>query len=251
MAEWLRDKNVDVQVITTSPYYPQWSCQEGYNAYRYYRKRENGILVTRCPLWIPIKQSGFKRILHQISFAFTSFPVFLFKLFYFKPDLVFLNEPPLMCSPAVLLGGRLFSVRTWLHIQDFEIDAAFSLGILKSRFLRWLLGKIESAIIKKFDWVSTISDNMLKRAFSKGSFPETTLFLPNWVDTREIFPLPDAVTFRHEFNMPKDKTILLYSGNLGEKQGLECLIDAAAFLQENGDDEFHFVICGEGGAKKD
>ena len=46
--------------------------------------------------------------------------------------------------------------------------------------------------------------------------------------------------------MPEDRKLILYSGNIGEKQGLESVIDAADQLRHQ---PWLFVIVGQGGGK--
>ncbi|MDQ6953563.1 MAG: hypothetical protein Q9M15_08555 [Mariprofundaceae bacterium] len=90
----------------------------------------DGVLVYRCPLYVPAKASGLKRIIHLASFALSSFPIMLKHIFW-KPDVVMVIEPPLLCAPMAWLTARLSGAKCWLHIQDFEVDAAFDLGIFR------------------------------------------------------------------------------------------------------------------------
>jgi colanic acid biosynthesis glycosyl transferase WcaI len=72
--------------------------------------------------------------------------------------------------------------------------------------------------------------------------------LPNWVDEQDIFPLPKASIYRAELGIEDNKCVALYSGNMGEKQGLETLLAAARSLQaESG---LLFVLCGAGAARE-
>jgi colanic acid biosynthesis glycosyl transferase WcaI len=56
----------------------------------------------------------------------------------------------------------------------------------------------------------------------------------------------DVAQLRQTLGLPEDKKIILYSGNIGEKQGLENVIAAAANLREQ---PWLFVIVGQGGGK--
>ena len=85
-----------------------------------------------------------------------------------KPDIVWMTEPPLFCAPAALAFAGLRSSKAWLHIQDYEVDAAFELGLLKGPRLRGFVTSIERALLRRFDRVSTISQRMLDRAASLG-----------------------------------------------------------------------------------
>ena len=54
-----------------------------------------------------------------------------------------------------------------LHIQDFELEAAFNLGILNGKLFKKYLAKIELIIFKNFQVVGTISQGMIKKLFTK------------------------------------------------------------------------------------
>lgn len=157
-------------------------------------------------------------------------------------------EPTLLCTPQALLLGRFTGAKTWLHIQDLEVDAAFRLGILKLSFIERSIFWIESKLMRRFDKVSTISNAMIERLKSKNLSSSKIILFPNWVDTDEIFPDRSKLgEFKNELDLPSQCTVALYSGNLGEKQGLDIIIDAADSLKHV--DDLFFIVCGEGSAK--
>ena len=131
MAEWLVANGHEVRVITAPPYYPAWKTSKNYSGYRYKKELHGGIVVYRCPLWVPKKPGGITRIIHLISFAITSMPLVIANALFWKPDVIFITEPPLSCAPVVLFSSWISRSKSWLHIQDFEVDAAFELGIIK------------------------------------------------------------------------------------------------------------------------
>jgi len=245
MAEWLVSKGHKVRIVTALPYYPMWCVSEDYNSWRYHREFLGDIDVWRCPLWVPSKPSGLKRILHLVSFALSSFPVMLFQIFW-RPDTVLVVEPPLFCSPVTLIVSWLCRARSWLHVQDFEIDAAFDLGVLSSPKLRRIVSKMEHWLMSQFDRVSTISDQMMLQLDAKNVSPEKQVLFPNWVDIAHIYPIEFPSTFRKTLSIPEQNIIFLYSGNMGEKQGLEIVIEAARQL--GGYEDITFVMCGQGAA---
>ena len=248
MAEWLRAQGHDVRVVTAPPYYPDWAVQAGYSASRYKQEAWRGVTVFRVPLWVPRKPSGLKRMLHLASFALSSIPVLLMQ-WKWKPDVVWLTEPPFFCAPAALAFSRLVAARSWLHIQDYEVDAAFALGLLRNPHLRRTVLLCEQWLLKRFDHVSTISERMLDRARSKGVDPARLGLLPNWVDTSAIQPLDRESPYRAELGIPANAVVALYSGNMGNKQGLELLAEVATQLKESR--HIRFVLCGNGPARAD
>ena len=246
MVAWLASQGHEVRVITAPPYYPDWSVWPAYNAARYVREDWQGAGVTRAPLWVPRKVTGRSRLLHLASFALSSIPALLAH-WHWKPDVVWVAEPPLFCSPAALLFARLRSAKAWLHIQDYEVDAAFELGLLKGRRLRSFVGAVERSIMRRFDRISTISLRMMERAASKGTEGARLVSLPNWVDVSTIQPLQAASPFRTELGIRPDAVVALYSGNMGAKQGLELLAETALLLADRPDVEF--VFCGNGAGR--
>ena len=248
MADWLTEAGHEVKVVTAPPYYPEWKVSDGFSSVRYKSELVNNTRVIRCPLWVPAKPSGIKRVVHLASFAFTTFPIMIWQGIFWRPDIVFVVEPPLLCAPGALISASLARARSWLHIQDFEVDAAFDLGMLKSKRLRYWVTKAECWLMKKFDRVSTISVRMLERVIKKGVPVESTKLFENWVDTELIFPISERAGLYQEFGLPNDRTIVLYSGNMGEKQGLEIIVEVARLLEPQM--SALFIMCGTGSAKK-
>ncbi|MDQ2694733.1 MAG: glycosyltransferase WbuB [Pseudomonadota bacterium] len=247
MAEWLCRQGHEVRVIAAPPYYPGWKVFSGYSARVYRREVINGVAVTRCPLWVPGKQSGVRRLLHLASFAASSLPVIVGQALW-RPDIIFVVEPPFACAPAALLAARLCGAKSWLHVQDFEIDAAFELGLLPGKRSRRMIHRIERWLMRRFDRVSTISHRMLARLRIKGVAPDKAVFFPNWIDTRWFYPLGRVSAYRAELGISDNAIVALYSGNMGRKQGLEILGQAARKLA--GRQNLVFVLCGDGAGRR-
>jgi len=182
-------------------------------------------------------------LLHLASFAASSWPAVLGHVLW-RPDVVIVIEPTLFCAPAALAVARLAGAKAWLHVQDFEIDAAFELGLMTSRAVRKCALAVERFILKRCDKVSTISEKMLERLEKKGVPSSHRVLFPNSVDTEAVFPLPTVSPLRREIGIPESAIVALYSGNMGEKQGLHHLAEAARSLASRS--EIRFVFCGAG-----
>lgn len=246
MAEWLQRRGHQVRVVTAPPYYPTWKVAEGYRSWHYRQEVLHGIRVFRCPLWIPGRPNGAKRLLHLLSFALTSFPVMLRQVLW-RPDVVFVVEPPLFCAPLALITARLSNAKAWLHIQDFEVEAFFGLGFSNSGTVRKLACCFEGFLMRRFDRLSSISRQMVAR-IADFNLPKPRLSVfPNWVDTDSIRPAVCGADFREEWNLRPDSRIVLYAGSMGQKQGLEMVLDTAKELQELRP-EIVFLFVGEGSA---
>jgi len=247
MTEWLAANGHEIRVVTTPPYYPHWRVADGYSAWTYKREIINGVTIWRCPLWIPSGQTGFQRLMLLFSFVLSSLPV-MCKQILWKPELVMVIEPSLVCAPMALLTAHICGARAWLHVQDFEVDAAFDLGLLPSWGLRTLALRVEKILMRCFDHVSTISQKMMERLYDKRVERGRCVFFPNWVETDVIYPLPTPGAMRAELGIAAESIVALYSGNMGEKQGLEVVLEAAEKLVERQD--IQFVLCGAGASRK-
>lgn len=267
MAVWLAARGHDVRVVTAPPYYPDWKVAKGYSKRIWQRHNWQGVDVWRCPLWVPVQPGGLKRVLHVISFVLGSLPAMLRQIAW-RPDVVWVVLPPLFCATAALVVARLSGAKALMHIQDYEVDAAFDLGLLKGAFLKRVMLGCERWLMRRFDGVSTISGRMLARAARKGvDKPRLSLF-PNWVDVAamtmtngpgvpnvanlagEISGNGVVSAYRAELGLPADAVVALYSGNMGAKQGLEVLAQVARLCAAAQDGHaaltLRFVFCGNG-----
>lgn len=243
LAEWLAARGHEVSVVTAPPYYPQWRVHDGYRAGRYAKEERRGVTVRRAPLWVPEKPGGAKRLIHLASFALSSLPSLL-RAAVRRPDIILVVEPALFCAPGAWLAARLCGARAWLHIQDYEVDAAFELGLLKGAGLRAIVKRAERWLMRRFDRVSTISNRMLELALAKGVDPDRAVLLPNWIDVNAIAPHGKDGGYRAQLGIPDSAIVALYSGNMGGKQGLQTLADVARRLSR--EDRLWFIFCGQG-----
>jgi colanic acid biosynthesis glycosyl transferase WcaI len=151
--------------------------------------------------------------------------------------------------PTAWLVARFSGAKAWLHVQDFEVDMAFEMGLLRWRWLQRLAFGLERFLMRRFDRVSTISASMKERLLQKGVAPERIRDFPNWADVDAIYPLSGPNDLRAALGFSSQDVVVLYSGNMGQKQGLELLIEAARRLETTGSDAVRFVLCGDGAAK--
>ncbi|AUU86128.1 colanic acid biosynthesis fucosyltransferase WcaI [Leclercia adecarboxylata] len=249
MVEWMARQGHEVRVITAPPYYPEWQVDEHYSSWRY-RREEGAATVWRCPLYVPKQPSTLKRLIHLGSFALSSFFPLMAQRRW-KPDRIIGVVPTLFCTPGMRLLGKLSGARTLLHIQDYEVDAMLGLGMAgkgKGGKVAKLASAFERSSLHNVDYVSTISRSMMNKAQEKGVAAEKVIFFPNWSEVarfRDVTAV-EAAALREQLGLPEAKKIILYSGNIGEKQGLENVIDAAEQLR---DQPWQFVIVGQGGGK--
>ncbi|MCH7629210.1 MAG: WcaI family glycosyltransferase [Proteobacteria bacterium] len=243
LAEALVEAGRPVTVIAGQPYYPQWRAYDGYGG-GWRRSIERGVGVVRCPHYIPRNPGGLKRIVHLASYALTALPAALAAAWRARPGVVVVIAPALLSVPVGWVVARLFGAKLWVHVQDFEVDAAMATGLVDARgFVPKLALWVERVILRAADRVSTISPQMCARLVEKGVAPERVIEARNWANL--AFARLDATgnDYRRDWNLG-DRKVALYSGNIANKQGIEIIIEAARLLADRRD--LVFVICGEG-----
>ena len=251
MIEWFAKQGYHCTVLTTYPYYPHWKVQEPYRKNRFWYKKERQIFneggeinIYRCPMYIPANPSGIKRMLADLSFFISAFFQLLVFVVFKKFELVITVVPSFQLGLLGIFYKKLRGGKLVYHIQDLQIEAAQDLEMIKSPQIIKFLFKIEKYILEKTDVISSISEAMVAKIEQK--LTKSVFLFPNWTNTKFFYPIPnseiDVIKKEFGFN-PQDK-IILYSGAIGEKQGLEIIIKTAKTFQN--DSRFKFIICGTG-----
>jgi len=248
MGSWFAQQGHNVHVVTAVPYYPEWEVHEKYKGKYWITEDIDGATVHRIPLYVPKNVTSAKRIIHEFSFVLGIVPVWLKLLFTKKFDVVFCTAPPFHLGVLPLLYSKLKGVPMITHVQDLQVDAAKELGMIKNKTFLNLMFSIESFILRKSKKVSTISLGMQLKIKGKGVNTNQQVLFPNWVDENNIMPLPKEQSLRQQFGLKDSDKVILYSGNLGEKQGLEVIIDVALKYKDRSD--VYFLIVGSGGGKE-
>lgn len=249
MAKFLAKKGHKVSVIAAHPYYPEWRIAKGWPRFRYIKEeldQDNPTLsVTHCPLYVPIRPTGLRRIAHHASFTLTSIVPALASCFSkSRPNVIIVVAPSLLSALTGLIVAKICNSKTWLHIQDFEVEAALATGLLKSGgFIGILALGFERFILNKFDKVSTISKAMRAKLVKKRVAIHKITELRNWADLDLVCPGPVDEEMRAMLGISTSH-IVLYSGNIANKQGLEILPKVARLLAHR--DDITLLICGAG-----
>jgi colanic acid biosynthesis glycosyl transferase WcaI len=245
LCEFLRGRGDDVEMVTTFAYYPAWrkSAQDRHLLFR--TDVINGVPVHRCWHFVPERVSAWKRIIHEATFVLTST---LRALSLKRPDVYVIASPPLLLGMAAWLVSRIKGAPFVFHVQDLQPDAAVGLGMLRVGWFTRALYWLESFAYKHATRVSGISEEILD-AFRRKNVPSEKLILfPNGVAVPESAEIPVRGKFRAKHGFAGDEFLAIYAGNLGIKQGLDVLLDAAETLGT--ERNIRIVIAGDGAARE-
>ncbi|WP_211480954.1 WcaI family glycosyltransferase [Arcticibacter eurypsychrophilus] len=248
MVDWLVDEDYQVTMVTSFPYYPNWSVHKPYSG-RWFKKeteKEGKLTVFRCPMYIPIVPSGLKRVLQEFTFFICSFFIIFYLLFKKKHDQIFVMAPPFHLGFLSLFYRFFKGGKIDYHVHDMQIESARQLRIIKGDIAFRILFRLEKYILNSVDYVSTISGGMKAKIQKK--VQRDIIMFPNWVDTQKLFPITDRQSLKKAWGFNVEDKIILYSGSIGEKQGLQSLVPIAKSLQAY--KFIKFVICGIGPYKE-
>ncbi len=237
MVEALIETGANVNVVTAFPYYPQWKIAQDYqNKPNYLQEDHKGAKLYRYKQYVPEQPTFLKRVIHILSFTKGSF----FNLRKIKhTDLVISIIP---FTSSAWLGNyhaKRHRAKNWIHIQDFEFDAAMQSGLSNGgkKFIFKFLFSLERRILNKANVISTISHNMISKLQSKTAQP--TYYLPNWIDENQVNP---ETSTQHKY-LKSNKFKLLYSGNVGDKQDWDYF---SAFAKALPQQSYEIIIVGAG-----
>ncbi len=245
LAEFLAINNYEVTVVTGFPYYPSWRIHEEYRRKNVFlTEYKNEITIFRYKQYVPSNPTFFKRIIHLLDFTFGS----LINLSKVKSTDAVLCIVPF--TSAIFLGkilSKLKRAKLWVHVQDFEFDAASDSDLTNNKSKTSIFFKIlfwvEKKLLKSADLRSTISVAMLKKLESKCPNKKSIL-LPNWVDINDI----NLEKSKRHPHLNTNKFKILYSGNIGEKQDWEFFLRFAKSIKKNPNIEI--IIIGDGSKKR-
>jgi colanic acid biosynthesis glycosyl transferase WcaI len=245
LCEFLQCRGHDVEMVTTFSYYPAWRKRAEDRCLPYRTDRINGVPVHRCWHFVPQRLSAWKRIVHEATFVLTStMRILLLR----RQDVYVVVSPPLLLGAAGWLVATLKWAPFIFHVQDLQPDAAVGLGMLRTGLFTRALYWLEAFAYKHATRVSGISEGIVD-AFRRKGVPDRKLILfPNGVVLPGDRDIPVRGKFRAKHHFTAGEFLAVYAGNLGVKQGLEILLDAADLLRA--EKQIRIVIAGDGAARE-
>ncbi len=239
-AEYLAAAGHDVEVCTAFPYYPEWKIPEKYAGMMVMNEERNGVRIARSYVYIPNPVTPLKRIVHEGSFVLSSALRLLTRR---RPVVLLVISPPLGLAVTAILLSRLWRIPYVLDVEDLQPDSAADLGMLPAWAIR-LLYRVEAAAYRHARLVTTLTESMRKRIVDKGVAEEKAELLEPRMDDSLTDLLPEEGTeFRKRYGL-ENEFLVTHSGNMGVKQGLDVVLEAAAL--NRGDGSILFLLVGDG-----
>ncbi|RNE62648.1 glycosyltransferase WbuB [Cryobacterium tepidiphilum] len=239
-ASGLAGRGIDVHVLTTYPHYPDWRFRGPLVRWTH-RECVEGVAVTRLRHYLPSKPEGVRRLLSEISFGAR-----LLAANWSRPDVVVLVSPALFSSALAMLRARFSprkpAVTVWVQdLYSLGIREMGSGGGTVARAMRWM----ESMTLRAASRVVVIHSRFAAYVTDElGVDADRVDVVRNWT---HLGPTPtiDVGEVRNRHGWTPGETVVLHAGNMGVKQGLENVIDAARLASERSL-PLKFVLLGNG-----
>jgi glycosyltransferase involved in cell wall biosynthesis len=236
----------DITVICVVPSYTGKVTAE-YKTKMYYKEEINGIKLIRIRVPEFSKGNKISRIKSILSY-FMGAMIATFKVG--KMDYVYsISQPPILGGLIGVWGKWVKNAKYIYNIQDFNPEQTMAVGYSKNKWILDMMMWFDKFSCKSADKVIVVGRDMeetLKRRF-KGKIVPKHVFINNWIDEKEIYPLPGdnekVVAFKKKYGL-ENKFIIMYSGNLGLYYDLENLMYIIKKFKDRDDVIFAFV--GEG-----
>lgn len=206
-------------------------------------EQRHGVTIRRIPHLNLGKRSLWGRGLNMVTFLVWAAAVSLFAV---RARVVVVETDPFLLP---LLGPLLkwrHNCRLVVYLQDIYPDVAVAVGKVREGWVTRFLRRSLFSIYRQADRVIVLGSDMRDHLASAGIPEDRIVSLPNWADTKRIYPVREGNEFRRREGLD-DKFVVMYSGNIGLCQNLDEVLEAADHLRERHD--IQFVMVGDGASR--
>lgn len=177
MAEGLRRKGADVEVLTCMPNYPQGRIFQGYRGKFMMTENLNGVAVHRCWTFATVSKNPVLRLLSMVAFGVMIW-LYGFRISHIRSfDKVIVQSPQIVSGFfAMALFKGLYGKHVVLNISDLWPLSAVELGaVRKGSFMYGIMARMEKYLYDRCDAYQGQSQGIISHI--KTFVPEKNCFL--------------------------------------------------------------------------
>lgn len=240
IVRYLHKRDWHVEFITGLPHYPAWSVPGEYQT-RWRRDEDlDGVQVTRLRHAVPDRQTAIRRGIYEATFFANGVSARPFNLI---PDLFVGVVPSLSGGLLATTYAKRYRRPVILVVQDLMANAAVQSGISGGGKAAGATRMIEGHTLRRADHVVIVAE-AFRRSVRDYRVDERRISeIRNWSHIGE--PSADRASTRSALGWGRHEQIVLHAGNMGLKQALEYVVDAAKIAAERSP-KTRFVLMGGG-----
>jgi glycosyltransferase involved in cell wall biosynthesis len=160
-------------------------------------------------------------------------------------DVVVATSTPLTVGIPGMLASLFHGKPLVFEVRDLWPEAPIQLGALHNRMLIAGLRFLEKLIYRRSSRVIALSPGIRDGIVSTGTPVDRVAVIPNCSDLDLFGPAPPDPKLVSRYGL-QGCCVVTHAGSMGEKNGLETLMDAAEILQRAGHHDIKVVLVGEG-----
>lgn len=221
LAEHWAASGARLQVLTGMPHYPSWRLDARYRGVWRATETREDVVVHRRRHYVPSRQTALRRAAFEASVLGHG----LLAPPPGRPDAVIAQMPSLAGG---VIGARIahrHGVPYLPVVQDLMGAAAAQSGIRGGGRAAAVAAAAERYALRGAALVGVIHESFVPGVRALGVDPARIRTVPNWTHVRG--PTADRAATRARLGWAEGTPVLLHSGNMGLKQGLDVLVDAA------------------------
>lgn len=228
-----------VYVLSGIPSYPSWEVSREYKWRLAVEEERDGLQVRRLRHYVPARQTAIRRGLYEMTYGVH---VLLDRLPW-RPDVIFAVTPSLLGACAGAIMASRMNVPLGIWVQDLMGLAAKESGVSGGGRVADLTYRVERWVLRRGQRVIVINEAFRCQLITSGIPAGRVTLVPNWAHVRN--PKRERSKMRAELGWPDDEFIVLHTGNMGNKQGLENAVRAARLADIHAL-RVRFVLLGDG-----
>ena len=166
-------------------------------------------------------------------------------------DMIIYSTPPITVSPVVSFIKRRDNAVSYLLLKDIFPQNAVDLGMMQKTGLKAILYKYfrykEKELYSLSDTIGCMSEKNVEYLLSNNEqiSKDIVHVSPNSIETTITRLTKEQKEFlREKYDIPKDKTVFIYGGNIGKPQGVQFIIECLKAVANK--ENVFFVVCGNG-----
>lgn len=243
IAKSLSEKDIEVEVLTGKPNYPQGKIFTGYQAWGCQQEVIHNALINRIPM-LSRGSSRWRLALNYLSFIISGLVFAPWMLRKKKFDVIFIYgvSPILQAIPGIFLG-RLKSCPVILWVQDLWPESLSATNNIQNLMVLDVVKQVVSFIYRQVDLILAQSPAFVELIRPMAA-TTPIIYYPNSVDDSfsapPIFEAPEVEGLEEGFS-------IMFAGNIGAAQCVNVIIEAASLLKAYSD--IHFVVVGDGSSR--
>lgn len=164
-----------------------------------------------------------------------------------KFNLILYSTPPITFNKVIELLKVRCEAKTYLLLKDIFPQNAVDLGLFsKKSFFYKLFRRKEERLYELSDYIGCMSPANVEYVLRHNPSvkAEKVEICPNSIELCGEKPACDRNSLLQKMNIPTDKLLFVYGGNLGRPQGVDFLMDVLAANEKRTDT--YFVVVGNG-----